>query len=230
MRIHIIQHVPFEGPAKLGELLQSTGATISFSYLFENTSFPSVKTVDRLVVLGGPMGVHDASEYPWLELEIQFIQEVLRERRKKILGICLGAQLIAHALGSEVVKNPQKEIGFFPTYRAPVVPHRWERIFPSTFDPFHWHGDTFFLPQGAVALAYSAACANQAFVWKNKALALQFHLEGTAKSIEDMIAHEDMELNEKGKYIQNKFQIRENGEKYLPASERILQSLLSWFL
>jgi GMP synthase (glutamine-hydrolysing) len=230
MKIHIIQHVPFEGPAKLGELLTSAGATLSFSYLFETISFPSSKDIDRLVILGGPMGVHDVSEFPWLAFEKQFIQDVLRERGKKILGICLGAQMIAHALNAEVGKNPHKEIGFFPTYRAPVVPRPWERILPASFDPFHWHGDTFSLPRGAASLAYSAACANQAFVWKNKALALQFHLECTEKSIEAMIDHEGMELTEIGPSIQNESQIRENWGKYLPSSERILQSLLTWFL
>lgn len=230
MRIHIIQHVPFEGPAKIGELLNTAGVPISFSYLFENTIFPSIKDIDRLVILGGPMGVHDVSEYPWLKLEFQFIQEVLREGRIKVLGICLGAQMIAHALGAEVSKNPEKEIGFFPTYRAPVVPRRWEKIFPPTFDPFHWHGDTFSIPKGAHTLAYSAACENQAFIWKNRALALQFHLESTANSIDDMISHEGVELSEKGMYIQNEPRIRENRIKYLPTSERILQGIFDWFL
>ena len=230
MRVHFVQHVPFEGPALIAELLTAGGASLSTTRTYEDASFPDPEDFDRLVVMGGPMGVADAEAHPWLRDEEAFLRRVAALRKKKVLGVCLGAQLAARALGAEVGPNPQREIGFHPVYRSPAVGGRWERLFPPTYDPLHWHGDTFSLPKGAVCLAYSAACANQAFAWKNRVLGLQFHLECTEDSLRAMIAHGAADFIDGGRYVHDAKRLLDDAETYLPPTRKMLERLLKdWF-
>ncbi len=136
--------------------------------------------------MGGPMGIYDHDEYPWLAAEKAFIKEVI-DQNKPVLGICLGAQLIADVLGADVRPGTHKEIGFYEC-RASVPLASDERgsrsaFFSESFIAFHWHGDTFGIPEGAVRLASSEATQNQAFLYKDNVLALQFHLETTEESL-----------------------------------------------
>ncbi len=120
------------------------------------------------------MGINDTEQHPWLEDEITHIKTAITHN-KPILGICLGAQLIAHTLGATISKNPQKEIGWFPINFTPHA-HPITQILPSATHVFHWHSDTFSLPPNATHLASSPACPNQAFILNN-IIGLQFHLE-----------------------------------------------------
>jgi GMP synthase-like glutamine amidotransferase len=146
---------------------------------------PTIKTqqfghdIDGLIVMGGPMGVYDEAVYPWLADEKIFIKQII-DQNKPVLGICLGAQLIADVLGAEVRSAGNKEIGFFPIIGNPE--HEFSKPW-KTGTVFHWHGDTFGIPDGAVHLASSAATKNQAFLFKDNVLALQFHLETTEESL-----------------------------------------------
>ena len=180
MHAVILQHHPIEGLGSLTPWLaqHATSSQIVRLYAGEECSAP--ETVDLLIVLGGPMSVNDEEELPWLVAEKTFIRQVI-DRQRPVLGICLGSQLIASALGAAVRPNPHKEIGWLPI----------EGIAASTALPFtiptttvfHWHGDTFDLPAGAILLARSVACAHQAFLYKEKVLALQFHLETTPELV-----------------------------------------------
>ena len=152
------------------------------------------------------MGVHDETRYPWLKAEKKFIRQSMATG-KMVLGICLGAQLIAQVLGANVAKNPQKEIGWFPvrlTPEAQKVPV-FQGI-PEELMAFHWHGDTFEIPKGAIHIASSEACANQAFVL-GRIYGLQFHLESSRESIERLIKNCGDEVTH-GKYIQDAEKIR----------------------
>ena len=145
-----------------------------------------ISDIDGLIVMGGPMGITDHDQHPWLAAEKAFIKQMI-DQNKPVLGICLGAQLIADVLGSNVWKGKQKEIGFYEC-RASVPLALNDRdgrstFFPEQFVPFHWHGDTFGIPDGAVRLASSQATENQAFLYKDNVLALQFHLETTEESL-----------------------------------------------
>ena len=182
MKLHWLQHVPFEGLGIIEEWAEASGFEISCTRLFAGGRLPEIETFDWLVVMGGPMGIYDYEDHPWLAAEKQFIKTAI-EADKTVLGICLGAQLIADVLGAKVYPGPQKEIGWFPIQRAEGAP----KIIPDQLTAFHWHGDTFEIPDGAVRLASSEACKNQGFVYNDRVAALQFHLETTPESMEALI-------------------------------------------
>lgn len=207
MRLHYFQHVPFEGLGNIEDWARNRGWSISATRFFQNDPIPEIHALDWLVVMGGPMGVMDEAEFGWLTAEKQFIARAIRQH-KVVLGICLGAQLIASALGARVYRNAQKEIGWMPIELTDAgKKHPLLRDLPARPEVFHWHGDTFDLPEGAVHLAQSAACRNQAFAVDERVLGLQFHLESTPAGIEALIAHCGDELVE-APYIQTAAQIR----------------------
>lgn len=207
MRIHYLQHVPFEGLGYVAEWAERRRDRLTASFLFSDEPLPDPADFDALVVMGGPMGVHDTSEFSWLTEEKRFIERSLAAG-KKIVGICLGAQLVADVLGARVYPNPTKEIGWYPVTRTRMAGTlEMGPLFPERFDAFHWHGDTFDLPSGSVHLAESRACRHQAFYHPSGALGLQFHLESTRESIEMLLHHCGEELVP-GKYIQGREQIR----------------------
>ncbi|MEZ4749404.1 MAG: type 1 glutamine amidotransferase [Bdellovibrionota bacterium] len=186
MRLHCFQHVPFEGPALIQEWAQSRGFAFTFTRFYEETSLPEPNGLEALVVMGGPMGVYEDAKYPWLKPEVAFIKRAIEEG-KKVLGICLGAQLIANALGAKVYPNKRKEVGWFP---IEAVPGKHSDLFvgiPIPLTVFHWHGDTFDLPAGAENLFRSESCENQAFLFEKNVLGLQFHLEVSAASLSGMV-------------------------------------------
>jgi GMP synthase-like glutamine amidotransferase len=147
---------------------------------------PDLEDFEALIVMGGPMGVADVTDYPWLPSEMDLIGRAISSG-KKVLGICLGAQLIAAALGARVYRNRCREIGWWPVSAAENV--TVSNLLPETFVPFHWHGETFELPEGANLLAYNTTCHNQAFTLGNQVIGLQFHLETTTKSARALIEH-----------------------------------------
>lgn len=188
LRIHWFQHVPFEGLGSLESWARSRDAALSVTRWHAGEPAPDLDGLDWLVVMGGPMGVYDEAQHPWLAAEKEYLRQAI-ETGKPVLGVCLGAQLIACVLGAAVRRNPHREIGWFPVeWTAQTGPHPLAQALPPTFEAFHWHGDTFELPPGAVPLARSAACANQAFALGPGVVGLQFHLETTPASAAAMIA------------------------------------------
>jgi len=194
MRFHCLQHVIFETPGLLSLWISQRGDSLRMTYFFGDVVLPSVEDFDVLIVMGGPMSVHDEALFPWLRSEKALIAAAIGAG-KKVLGICLGAQLIAEVMGGRVYPNPVKEIGFWPV--------RWtgEAMGGREEEVFHWHGETFDLPPGAVLLASSAGCVNQAFRVGENVLGLQFHPEVTPEIIGDMIRFEGHELAEEGPFI-----------------------------
>ncbi len=189
MRLHWLQHVPFEGLGFIETWAKSQSAKITSTRLFAGEPLPESDQFDWLVVMGGPMGIYDHDKHPWLVAEKQFIQQAI-DAGKTILGICLGAQLIADVLGAKVYPGPQKEIGWFPIKRSADAP----ALLPEKAAVFHWHGDTFDLPNGALGLASSEACKNQGFIYENRVVGLQFHMETTPESMEALIKNCGHEL------------------------------------
>lgn len=193
MRVHYLQHVPFEGLGSIEAALAKRDCTLSATKLYKGDPLPADQSFDWLIVMGGPMGVYDTDAYPWLETEKKFIARAIGNG-KTVLGICLGAQLIAASLGETIHKNGTPEIGWFdiePTAEARST--ILGPVFSGRTPVFHWHGDTFDLPKGATLLATSRACDNQAFIMDDRVVGLQFHLETTILSASALInncAHE----------------------------------------
>lgn len=202
MRIHFLQHVPFEGPAGIGDWAARRGHPVVTTHLFEHGELPDQGTFDWLVVMGGPMGVWDEADYPWLANEKGFIREAIGAG-KTLIGVCLGAQLIANALGARVYRNTHREIGWFPIELTDQGRASGPFAFlPPRLDVFQWHGDTFDLPDGAVHLAASEGCEQQAFLYEDRVLGLQFHLESTPAGVADIVANCADEIVS-GKYVQD---------------------------
>ncbi len=199
MRAHYLQHVPFEGLGSIKDWFEKTGYNITCTQLFKNTEFPDQKDIDFLVIMGGPMSINDESEYPWLVQEKRFIKEFV-ESGKPVLGICLGAQLLAGALGEKIYPNSVKEIGWF-SVNAVTPANNAAFEFPGSTIVFHWHGETFDLPKGAVRIAETNVCRNQAFQIGKNVIGLQFHLEMTKESVQEIVANCRDELVP-GEYIQ----------------------------
>ncbi|MBZ4655401.1 MAG: glutamine amidotransferase class-I [Peptococcaceae bacterium] len=224
MRIHYLEHVPFE---KLGNIEKWAGQKkypITKTALYLNEGFPPMEAFDWLIVMGGPMNIYEEGKYPWLVREKKFIAEAIAEG-KVVLGICLGAQLIADVLGGGVYQNEFKEIGWFPvtlTEKAGQSPLL--KGLPPVFIAFHWHGDTFSLPANCTSIAKSDGCKNQGFIYKDRVMGLQFHLESTLQGIKDLIANCGEELVE-GRFIQQAGEILSQVH-YLEEMENILYRLL----
>jgi len=204
VKVHVLQHVPFEGLGSVQSWLDARSATVTWTRFYELAQLPDLAYVDFVIALGGPMSVNDEAELPWLVEEKRFIAEAIRVG-KPVLGICLGAQLIASALGARVYPNKLKEIGWFDISRVSSEPDCFR--FPEVEKVFHWHGETFDLPPGAVKLAHSLACENQAFQIGANVIGLQFHLETTSESADAIITHCRGELIS-GEFIQTETAMR----------------------
>ena len=186
MRIHTLQHVPFEDIGSMAQDFGQAGYTVSTTHWYRGDATPSIDDLDVLVVMGGPMGVYDEQEFPWLRAEKALIKAAIAAG-KTVMGICLGAQLIACVCGAKVKSNKHREIGWFPlTLQAPEDPIA--RLLDGQ-TVFHWHGDTFDLPEGATWLASSEACPHQAFRLGDNVFGFQFHLETTPASAAALIKH-----------------------------------------
>ncbi len=176
VRFHCFQHGASEPPGLIGEWIEERGHTLTTTALYEPHRLPAPEEFDALVVMGGHMGAYDEKEFPWLKSEKLYLQRAIAAG-KQVLGICLGAQLIAGALGARVYKGPEQEIGWWPIEWNEQA--RTDRLFEDfdRLDAFQWHGDTFELPDGATLLASSLAYPNQAFRYGQNVIAFQFHPE-----------------------------------------------------
>jgi GMP synthase (glutamine-hydrolysing) len=158
---------------------------------------------DALIVMGGPMNIYERDRYPWLNIERMWIRYVI-EQDRPVLGICLGAQLLADILGGRVVPNGQKEIGWYPvTWNDAALSHRFFHRTDPVPDLLHWHGDRFELPPDARLMAGSQACPTQAFVWNEQVVGLQFHAEMQPGDVQRLARHSAAELAGGGPFVQS---------------------------
>lgn len=224
MRWHCLQHVPFERPGLLASWAAKRGYTLAITNLWAGEPLPVVDGYDGLFILGGPMNVYEESLYPWLAGEKAFIAEAVANG-KPILGICLGAQLLALVLGGAVTKARHKEIGWFPVALTGEG-HMSELFcgFASPLTVFHWHGDRFTIPPGATHIATSEGCAEQAFVYGDRMVGLQFHLEMDIHSVASIVDHCRDEIVD-GPYIQDPAVLRSSTEWFGAAHEHLFTLL-----
>lgn len=189
MTIHCIQHAEFESPGLIADWAAERGHSLEMIHLWKGDLLPHPSDVTHLLVLGGPMSANDEDTIPFLRAELHFLLRYV-QRGHPVLGICLGAQLLARVHGARVYANKQKEIGWFDV-KCTEDAAKW---LPKDFTPFHWHGDTFDLPAGATLLASSSRCMNQAFAIGEKQVGLQFHPEANEALVKAMIEHGQHEL------------------------------------
>jgi GMP synthase (glutamine-hydrolysing) len=189
-KIYVLQHHPVENLGTMADALE--GSALAWQYIRVNDGQPvpaSMKNAGGLIVMGGPMGVYQTDRYPWLRDEMRLIEDAIKSDLP-VLGVCLGAQILAAALGAKVDRNPNgKEIGWHPIRLSDSAKDdRLMRDLPAAMTPFHWHGDIFDLPPGAVSLASSDKTPCQAFRHGDKTYGFQFHFEATRESVEAMAA------------------------------------------
>jgi GMP synthase-like glutamine amidotransferase len=225
MRVHVIQHVPFEGPAAIAEWAGARGHELT-SALALLVAYPPTEDVDFLVVMGGPMAADDETASPWLRAEKHFIATVIAAGRP-VLGVCLGAQILAEVIGGSVRRNEQAEIGWYAVECTPRCTE--EPLFSAWDEPVvvgQWHGDTFDLPLALEPALSSPACSNQAFVFDHRVVGLQFHLEWTEDALSALIAECVDELEADGAYVSSAEELAEGLRLYGDASHARLFTLL----
>lgn len=202
--ILILKHVPFEGPGTFREELEKRGLRYREVSLYEEAAPVTLDGCKGLIIMGGPMNVYEEEEYPFLKDEDRLIKEAL-SMRLPMIGVCLGAQLMAKAAGAKVVKGKKKEIGWYPLYLAEEASD--DPVFgdiPREIEVFQWHGDTFDIPKSALRLASSELFPNQAFRIGDNAYAFQFHIEVTEEIIKEWVGLNKEELTSVKDYIDSK--------------------------
>jgi GMP synthase-like glutamine amidotransferase len=220
MKIHIIQHVPFESPGYLISWIGQSNNFVTVSRPYEAEWYPAPDCFDLCIVLGGPMSAGDTQQFPWLGRELDFLEKAVM-KRKKMLGICLGAQLIARVLGGAVYQNLYREIGWHPVRLTPAARSlpMFER-FPESWTAFHWHQDTFAIPPMGYRIAETDGCSNQGFLYEDHVMALQFHMESDVETVNALLRNcgGDLAL---GSYIQTEEEIRAGLLLHLRAMHRL---------
>jgi GMP synthase (glutamine-hydrolysing) len=223
MNLHVLQHIDCEGPGAIADWALARGWQIATTQLHRSDPLPDPASVDFLVVMGGPMNIYQDRNHPWLRDERAFIAAHLAAG-KPAVGVCLGAQFLADALGGRVIQNPQIEIGCFPVEFTAEARARFPFL-PAALPVTHWHGDTFELPAGAMRLASSAACVNQGFLYRDQVLALQFHPE---------VARDDLAAwlqafgadPQPAAYVQDRTEILATPAETFTAGHAVLRALL----
>jgi GMP synthase-like glutamine amidotransferase len=217
-------HVPFEGPGIIADWARKHNHRFEYTRLFLGEPFPEPSRVDLLIIMGGPMDVFDYHIHPWMEEEIEWITGFMGSG-KPVLGICLGAQMIAAALGATVYPGKYKEIGWHNLqFLSALGEYRICRDLPATRKVFHWHGDTFPIPEGATRIASSKAFPNQGFIFQGNVVALQFHLEVTPDGVKELLENCRGELVP-GPFIQKEKDMLSERNSYLPNQQLMFRIL-----
>jgi GMP synthase-like glutamine amidotransferase len=226
MRVHWLQHAEHEGLGCIEPWLRERGDRVTATRLQRGEELPHVDDFDWLIAMGGPMNIYEHDRHPWLIREKFLIRDAC-VKKKQVLGICLGAQLIADVLGGRVTENREPEIGWFDVaLNAEAAKSPLLAGFPARFPAFHWHGDTFAYPKGSTPLMSSEACERQAFSWgEGRVLGLQFHLE---VALEDARRWLQIDAPEPRRYVQDTAEILRDPERFAQ-NRRLMHRLLERF-
>jgi len=236
MKIQVIQHSPINTLGTIQEYAKMKNHTIESIWFYDTESIPAIDSFDFLIIMGGPMGIFSYKENPWLKNEKKFIKQVI-ESGKPVLGICLGAQLLADILGTQVYENNYMEMGWFPVKAVSEAASKREKThieksefskgLPEEITVFHWHSQTFDLPEGAIRLYESKGCKNQGFIYNSRVVSLQFHPEVNEERIKSLIEHFGNIMGD-GPFVQNK-KAMFGQEKHLIGTKEFMFLILEKF-
>lgn len=228
LNLHYIVHTNYEGLGTIQSWALNNGIELSRSNMKKNEPLPKLELIDALVIMGGPMSVNDEKIHPWLISEKKYIEKAI-DNGKKVIGICLGAQLIANVLGKEVKKMDYEEIGWFKIHKTfDGEKSKYFDDFEKEETVFHWHGEYFELPDSAVLIAGSDVCQNQIFTYSNLVAGFQCHLEMNEAAIIKMLENSKLDENN-GKFSMTETEIR-NGFNHINRNNFLLNSFLNKFL
>lgn len=229
MRIHILQHEPSEqvGPGNIKKWAKENNHKLSTTRVDLKEAYPHSSEFDFLIILGGFQSAYQEEKHRWLKDEKQWIQAMI-EKDKHVLGICLGAQLIADTMGGKAKKHTHKEIGWWPVqFNNKAFMHPLLKGMPKEATFYQFHQDTFMLPELSEHLAENQASVNQAFAINKRVLALQFHPEIQITAAKNMLKSFKVHPKEDQRFIQNAKEITK--ENYFQKSENLLYKILNNF-
>lgn len=235
MKILVFQHVAFEYPGAIEDWAIEHNHELILCKSFAGDSVQKIDTYDVFIFLGGPMSVHDKNIYQWIEFEKSVITNAFNQN-KKIIGICLGAQLIAETFGAEVIKQKSPEIGWHDvdftwnigdSRETPGIVTKLTEIFPNKMQAFHWHGETYNLPANSIKISESKACENQAFLIGSNVAAFQFHMEIKQEGVKALLENcsEDIDNSD---YVQSNDEIL-NGVENISTMNNVFKRFLTEF-
>ena len=226
MKLCVLQHATFEGPGEIAAWAKQRDYLVDTRHLHRGDALPALDDFDLLVVMGGEMNIYQYRDWPWLKPERQFIRAAL-DQGKPVVGICLGAQLIADALGSRVVQNPVHEVGWLPVTWTEEARAMYPGLTESAV-VLHWHGDTFELPKDATRLALSEGCPQQGYVIPHKCLGLQFHMEVDPDLVKQFV--EGQGEWPSGPYVQTPKTILSEATVHCDRNRALLHGILDRFV
>jgi GMP synthase-like glutamine amidotransferase len=226
VKISVLQHAAFEGPGEIAAWAEKHGHAVSVCHLYRGDALPAPDSFDLLVVMGGEMNIYQYRDWPWLKAESAFIKSTLK-RGARVIGICLGAQLTADALGSRVAQNSHVELGWFPVTWTKEARALYPKL-PAESSVLHWHGDTFSLPPNATRLAVSQGCPEQGYCIPGKCFGLQFHMEVDPGLVASFVESQG-EWHE-GPYVQAGKTILRDASLYCNQNRQLLHGMLDEFV